>query len=192
MKTTAEMICVQKRDGAVKAKKLRRMGLIPANVFGTSLPEAVMIQLKEPDARRLVRQKREGSKVTLDVEGQRIPVQIKDKEVDTISGQIQHLSFQTLTADEKVNSVIHIFLVNGDKVGGQLEKMMMEIPYASLPGDMIDTITLDLDGMAAGTVLMVKDIPELMSSKIELQTDTEEMVLRISERRNYAEAPTVE
>lgn len=56
------------------------------------------------------------------------------------------------------------------------------IPYASLPADMIDTITIDLDGMAVGTVVMVKDIPELMSDAIELRVDPEEIVLRISDK----------
>ena len=97
-----------------------------------------------------------------------------------------------MTADEKVNSVIHILLANDDKVSGQLEKMLMEIPYASLPGDMIDTLTIDMDGITTGTVLMVKDIPELMSDKLELKIDPEEIVLRVSERRNYAEASEAE
>ncbi len=177
-----ETICVQKREGAIKAKKLRRLGFIPANVFGKTLPDPISIQLKESDARRLIRQKREGSKLTLDLDGTRLQVQIKEKEVDAMKGEIQHISFQALTADEKVNSVIHIFLANDDKISGQLEKMLMEIPYASLPGDMIDTITIDLDGVTTGTVLAVKDVPELMNEKIELKVDPEEMVLRISER----------
>lgn len=97
-----------------------------------------------------------------------------------------------MTADEKVNSVIHILLANDDKVSGQLEKLLMEIPYASLPGDMIDTLTIDIDGITTGTVLMVKDIPELMSDKLELKINPEEIVLRVSERRNYTEASEVE
>lgn len=97
-----------------------------------------------------------------------------------------------MTADEKVNSVIHILLANDDKVSGQLEKMLMEIPYASLPGDMIDTLTIDMDGITTGTVLMVKDIPELMSDKLELKIDPEEIVLRVSGRRNYTEASEAE
>ena len=97
-----------------------------------------------------------------------------------------------MTADEKVNSVIHILLANDDKVSGQLEKLLMEIPYASLPGDMIDTLMIDMDGITTGTVLMVKDIPELMSDKLELKIDPEEIVLRVSERRNYTEASEVE
>ncbi len=128
----------------------------------------------------------------LDLEGTGLPVQIKEKEIDTIKGQIQHISFQALTADEKVNSVIHILLVNDDKIPGQLDKMLMEIPYASLPGDMIDTITVDLDGITVGTILTVKDIPELMSDKIELKVDSEEIVLRVSERKHHVEVKEAE
>ena len=128
----------------------------------------------------------------LDLEGSGLPVQIKEKEIDTIKGQIQHISFQALTADEKVNSVIHILLVNDDKIPGQLDKMLMEIPYASLPGDMIDTITVDLDGITVGTILTVKDIPELMSDKIELKVDSEEIVLRVSERKHHVEVKEAE
>ena len=187
-----ETICVQRREGAIKAKKLRRLGFIPANVFGKSLPDPISIQLKESDARRLIRQKREGSKLTLELDGSKLPVQIKEKDIDAMKDEIQHISFQVLAADEKVNSVIHILLANDDKIPGQLEKMLMEIPYASLPGDMIDTITVDLDGITTGTVLMVKDIPELMNDKIELKVDSEEIVLRVSERKHHAEVPATE
>ena len=62
--------------------------------------------------------------------------------------------------------------------------MLLEIPYASLPENMIDTITVDVDGMAPGSVLTVGDIPELQSENIELQVDAEEIVLRINQRKN--------
>lgn len=143
--------------------------------------------MEEVAARRLIRQKREGSKVLLNVEGQNIPVQIKEKSLNTLNGEILHISFQALVADEKVNSVIHLLLANDEKFGGQLEKMFMEIPYASLPGDMIDTITIDVDGLKTGDILTIKDIPELASNKIELQANADEIVLRISERQHAVE-----
>lgn len=124
-----------------------------------------------------------------EMKGSKLPVQIKEKEVDAIKGEILHISFQALTADEKVNSVIHILLENDDKISGQLEKMMLEIPYASLPEDMIDTITVDLDGITTGIVLSVGDIPELMSEKIELKVNLDEIVLRISESSGYRLLP---
>ena len=42
---------------------------------------------------------------------------------------------------------------------------------------------MDLDGIKAGTIITVQDIPELMSDKIELKVDPESIVLRISERK---------
>ena len=71
---------------------------------------------EEADARRLVEQKREGSKLKIVLDGQQIPVQIKEKAVNLLNNDILHLSFQALQADQKVNSVIHIFLTNTEKV----------------------------------------------------------------------------
>ena len=144
-----DMITVEKRDFAVKAKKLRRLGLVPGSVFGGPLREALALQLEEADARRLVEQKREGSKLKIVLDGQQIPVQIKEKAVNLLNNDILHLRFQALQADQKVNSVIHIFLTNTEKVTDALERMLMEIPYASLPEDMIDTITVDVEGCPA-------------------------------------------
>ena len=69
--------------------------------------------------------------------------------------------------------------------------MLLEIPYAAFPEDMIDTITIDVDGMAVGTVITVADIPELVSGKIDLQVGREEIVLRISDKK-YAAARVTE
>ena len=179
-----ETISVQKRDFAIKAKKMRHLGLVPGNVFGKALKESIPVQMEKAVARKIVTQMREGSKLTLDVDGQKLLVQIKEKSVDVLNNEIQHISFQVLTENEKVNSLIHILLKNEEKFGNLLEKMRMEIPYASLPGDMIDTITLDVDDKKTGDVIMIKDIPELMSEKIELQIPTDELVLRIIEKKS--------
>ncbi|MDF2655523.1 MAG: rRNA E-loop-binding protein [Bacillota bacterium] len=177
-----DIITVQKRNTGTKAKHLRRSGLVPANIFGGTLQESISIQIDEATARRLVRQKREGSKLGLAFDEQVIPVQIKEKTQNTLSQEIVHISFQALRADQKVNSVIHILLKNMDKVAGILERIMLEIPYASLPADMIDTITVDLEGIRVGSVLTVADIPELQSEKIELQIDVDSIILRINDK----------
>lgn len=183
-------ISVQKRDLTVKAKKMRHLGMVPGSVFGKSYPESISIQMEESIARRLIRQKREGSKLLLNIDGHNIQVQIKEKTINLLSGEILHINFQALVENERINSIIHILLSNHEKFGGQLEKMLMEIPYSSLPGDMIDTITLDLDGLKTGDVLTVKDIPELNSDKIELQVDLNEIVLRINAKQRQAQIHT--
>lgn len=41
------IITVDKRDFTVKAKKLRRSGIVPGNVFGGSLPDSISLQMDE-------------------------------------------------------------------------------------------------------------------------------------------------
>lgn len=181
-----DTILVNKRDFTLKAKQLRRSGIVPGSVFGGTLPSSISLQMDEGTARRLIRYKREGSKLKLDLDGQLIPVQIKEKTISTFNNEILHISFQALKADQKVNSVIHIILKNTEKITELLESMLLEIHYAAFPEDMIDTITIDVDGMTVGTVITVADIPELVSEKIDLQVDKEEIVLRISDRKHSA------
>lgn len=177
-----DIITVQKRDTERNAKYLRRNGFVPANIFGGTLQESISIQIDEATARSLVRLKREGSKLRLALDEQVIPVQIKEKTQNTLSQDIIHISFQALRADQKVNSVIHILLKNMEKVTGILERIMLEIPYASLPADMIDTITIDLEGVRVGSVITVADIPELQNEKIDLQVDVDSIILRINDK----------
>ena len=181
-----DVIRVDNRDFTVKAKQLRRSGFVPGSVFCGPLTDAVSLQIDEGTVRKLFSHKREGSKVKLELDGKIIPVQINEKSVNTLNNEILHVSFQALAADQKVNSVIHLILKNADKITATLVSQLTEIPYAAFPKDMIDTITIDVDGTPVGTVLTVGDIPELVSDKIELQVATDEIVLRIIDRKRTA------
>lgn len=149
-----DVIKVEKRNEQAKANQLRRSGLVPCCVYGGDLPESISIQMDQQTANRLFHTKREGSQVGLELDGQVIPTQIKEKK---------------------------------KMMSGQVEQMLFEVPFASLPADMIDTVTVDLDGMPAGTTLTVKDIPEFQSDKIELQIDADSMILRIVDKKRAVE-----
>mgnify|MGYP003614105422 CR=1 FL=1 len=86
-----ENISVQKRDFTVKAKKLRRSGIVPGIVFGSSLPESISIQMHENAARNLVRRKREGSRLGESI----IPVKRKTA---LIKGPLATIRAKKLTA----------------------------------------------------------------------------------------------
>ena len=185
-------ISVQKRDLTRKAKQLRRAGLIPGSVYGGPLEHDIPLQLDAAEVQKLIRETWQGSRVTLDLEGQSIPVQIKDADFEPISRKILDISFEALKADVKVNSMVHILLKNADKLPTPPEKLLTEIPYDALPKDMIDTITLDLDGMPIGTVITVADLPELQNPALDLQVPADEIVLRIVEKKNLSEAASDE
>ncbi len=181
------VIKVEKRDTQAKAKRLRREGIVPCCVYGGGLPDSISIQMEQQIANQLLQTKREGSKVQLDLDGKLIPAQIKEQTRNFLNLNIEHIGFQALQADQSVNSVAHIFLKNAETSAGVLEQMIFEVPYASLPKDMIDTVTVDLADMTVGTVLTVEEIPEFASDRITLQIDPDSMVLRLSDKKR---APT--
>jgi large subunit ribosomal protein L25 len=184
-----DIIKVELRDRQAKAKQLRRAGIVPCCVYGAGLPAPLSLQMGQQTADQLLRVKREGSRVRLDLNGAQIPVQIKARTRNLADNKIQHIEFQALRADQKVNSVAHIFLKNTDALPGVLEQMLFEVPFASLPGDMIDTVTVDLEGRPVGTYLTVEDIPEFRSERIELQIRADSPVLRISEKKHAGGQP---
>ena len=180
-----DMMEVSRRDMNVKAKKLRSSGMVPGNVFGGHLQESVLIQVDGKLLAQTLVGKHIGSRLTLSLDGKKLPVQIKDKDVNSMNGQIRNISFQALAADQKVNSVAHVVVINGDKNPNMLEFMMPEIPYDALPQNMVDLVEIDADGLAVGTVITVGDLKELNNDLLELKADRDEIVLRVSDPRRY-------
>jgi large subunit ribosomal protein L25 len=178
-----DIITAEMRDPSAKAKQLRRAGIIPCVISGSELKESLSIQIDQNTARQLKRTKRNGSQVTLQVEGKRYHTLIKDLEYNSLNNTIAHISFHVLESGKKVNSVADIVLLNKDKVQGVLEQMLTKVPHAAEPEHLLDLVTIDLDGFPIGTTLTIADIPEFQSDKIELQVDPSSLILRISDRK---------
>ena len=176
-------ITVKKRDPKTKAKQLRRFGIVPCVVYGGKLKESLSVQIDQGTARQLQRKSRNGSKVNVEFDGQIIASLIKDLEYNSLNNEVTHISFQALDDDKKVNSVADIVLLNKDKVTGVLEQMQMKVFHSALPKDLIDIVTVDLADLPIGAVITVGDIPAFQSSKIDLQTAADSIVLRINDKK---------
>lgn len=178
-----DIITVEKRDTTKKAKQLRRIGIVPCVIYGGALKESISIQMDNTVAIKVLRNKHEGSKLQIKLEDQIILAQIKDKTRDTLNNEIIQISFQALQADQKVNSVTHIIFQNEELIKGILEKMIIEVPYAALPEDMVDTITIDIEGRPIGETLTVGDMEEFKTEKVELQIDKDAVICKIVEKK---------
>lgn len=55
-------------------------------------------------------------------------------------------------------------------------------PCCVYGGNLTDSVTIDLEGMPAGTILTVDDIPEFRSERVEVQIKRDSTVLRISDK----------
>lgn len=177
------IITVEKRNVLTKAKRLRREGIIPCIIYGGALPESLMVQVNHSTAKKLLSYKREGSKVEIKFDSEVIPAQIKDIEYNAMNSEIQHISFQALEENTRVNSKAQIVLENTDKVVGILEQMIYEVPYSAYPSDMVDTVVIDLDGVVAGKIFTLEDIAEFKDKDIDVQVSLDTMILRVNDKK---------
>ena len=176
------------RDMTVKAKKLRREGFVTGNVFGKEMKETVPIKIVKADAERLIKTKRKGSQIMLDVEGQQYDVLIKEIQYNAIKGQIDEIDFQALVQGEKVHSVAEVTLINSDKaVGGFLQLNLEEIAYKATPDALVESVEIDVAKLRVGDVIKVKDLPIASDPKVELTTSPDAVVLTLSEVHANAE-----
>lgn len=186
------IIKVEKRDPKIKAKQLRRIGIVPCVIYGGQLKESLSAQIDQNTVRQLECNEHNGSKVKIQIFGQTITALIKDMEYNTLNNEMVHICFQALAANKKVNSVADIILTNKEKVPGVLEQIQLKVLHAALPDDLIDTVTVDLAGLPIGTVVTVGDIPIFQNNKIELQTAAESIVFRIRNKKIAAEKESEE
>ncbi|SHJ90489.1 large subunit ribosomal protein L25 [Hathewaya proteolytica DSM 3090] len=187
-----DIITVQNRNENLKAKQLRRQGIVPGCVYGGNLKESISIQMGQTTADKLLRELRLGSKIQLKLNDQVITTQIKESTRCFENNKLEHISFEALNPETKVNSVAHVILKNDSKTKGILDRRLLEIPYASLPKDMIDTVSIDLEDKEVGTVVTVGDIPEFVNDNIELQVEKDSIIYKIDERRSLASQDTEE
>ncbi len=173
---------VEKRDLAVKAKRLRREGFVTGNIFGREIKGSIPVQITRSDAEKLLKTKNKGSQILLELGGQKMDVLIKDISFGTLKGRMENIDFQALVAGEKVHSVAEIVLLNHEKViTGVLQQMLHEISYKALPSALVEKVEIDVGSMHVGDTILVKDLDIASNKDIELITHPETMVVTVTE-----------
>ena len=159
----------EKRSMETKAKRLRREGYVTGNVFGHDIEGSIPVKITKAEADRLLKKKKKGSQIMLDLEGQQYDVLIKEIDFDTLKGQAIEMDFQALVKGEKVHSVAEVVLVNHEKVQSEA---------------LVETVEVDLSGLKAGDVVKVKDLAIAADKDVVLVTDPEAVVVTVTVPHN--------
>ena len=175
----------EKRDMAIKAKRLRREGYVTGNVFGKEIEGSIPIKIEKSAADRLLKTSGKGSQIMLDVDGQAMHVLIKEIDFNPLKGQVDEIDFQALVKGEKVHSVAEVVLVNHDKVmSGVLQLLLEEISYRALPDNLVERVSVDVGDLKVGESIKVGDLDIAKNENIDLLTDPEAIIVTVSESRN--------
>jgi large subunit ribosomal protein L25 len=137
-------------EGSRSARRLRRTGQVPGVIYGGHEEP----QLFSVDARILRNTLAHSGailEVSLDGAGG-TPVLVKDVQRHPVRGEAVHVDLLRVRMDEAIHTTTTLELVGADVApgvvqGGVLSQGVVELNIEALPGDLPDTIQLDVSGM---------------------------------------------
>ncbi|HXH28138.1 MAG TPA: 50S ribosomal protein L25, partial [Candidatus Polarisedimenticolia bacterium] len=164
MKETVVAVKGRATVGKNNSRRLRRMGLIPAVVYGgggAPVPVAV-----EPKSLLQILHSESGVNTIfqLDLEGadERRHVMIKDYQTDPVKDRLMHADLLRIAMDEVIEVDVPLHIVGeavGVKVdGGILDHVTRDIRIACLPGNIPEQIRIDVSALKIGDALRVSDL----------------------------------
>ncbi len=163
----------QVREGRGKndARRVRRAGMVPVNVYGGEGDAVSAIAPLSELAAILRSEAGRNTIFTLDIEGVGpSEVMFHDRQVDPIRGRLIHADFTRLVKGQKIEVTVPLHLV-GEPIGvrdeeGHLEQIIRESDIKCQPRDIPDAINIDVSNLRVHDVLHVSDIPPIEGVEI--------------------------
>jgi large subunit ribosomal protein L25 len=194
-------LTAKKRDvsGTHTARRLRREGSMPA-VICDEKGHAESIQVNVHEFERMLHlHGRENLILDLTVEGDKARrVFLKEVQHDPVEGNVLHADFVEISMTRKIRVGIATRLI-GEPVGvsqqgGVLEHVLREVEVECLPGDLVDSIDVDVSALDIGDTLLVRNLK--IDPKLTLLTGPDVAVATVAAPRQeeevVAEAAAVE
>lgn len=179
-----EKLVVSKREiTGKKVRKLRREGIIPANIYGADYTSTA-IQLPLTDFKKVFAVARETGLVDVELDSKVVPVLIKNVQYNPLTDEVVHADFHKVNLREKISAKIPVEAVGEskavtDKVG-LLEQPVMEIEVEALPTDLPEKIEVNVENLAAvDEQILVSELT--IPAGVEVLTDASQVVFKIGE-----------
>jgi large subunit ribosomal protein L25 len=151
-------------QGTGASRRLRRAGKVPGIVYGGE-KQPVNIELDHKDLlKNLHTEAFHASILTLKLEGGAEPVLLRTFNMHPYKGEVQHVDFQRVSKERKINMKVPLHFINAEtspgvkQQGGVASHVMNELSIACLPDDLPEFIEVDMGGLAVGGSIHAKDI----------------------------------
>ncbi|MDY6911732.1 MAG: 50S ribosomal protein L25 [Chloroflexota bacterium] len=174
-----------------KVKALRRVGMIPANIFGRGT-ESKAIQLNTHEAESILVKAGGTQMITLKNPSTQedCMVLVKGVQRDPISGKLFHVDFYRVRMEDKIK--VEVPLIFGDDAPASQRKdlVLLENMYSveveCMPVDIPENISVDMSKLAeAGDHVLVGDLS--ISEKLTILTNPDDVIARVSVVKQVAE-----
>lgn len=175
--------------GSNKSRQLRSKREIPGVVYGKDR-ENLNIYIHEINLDKVYSEAGESAIIDLEVDGNTVPVLIRDIQRHPYKNQYTHVDFLEVNMKETLKVFIPVVLENRNEIRLQpsvLSQHIDEVEIECLPGDIPQTAEFDVEDMQYGDQIYVKDLDIFSNDKLEFITDAEELVAVLHEPEEEVE-----
>lgn len=184
-----ETLAAEKRElkGTSNSKRLRRAGLVPGVIYGSSQREYT-IQLNAKSFGDLARaQGRQNFLVNLEIEGanekSKLAI-VQDIQRNPLTGGLIHVDFRAVSENETIHAIVPIELRGeavGVKNGGLLDQLVHSIEVLCRPGDLPESIINNVEDLGLGQALKVGQLN--LPKGVSVKMDKDVLVAQIAQTR---------
>ncbi len=166
-----------------KVKKLRKEGILPANIYGRDMKSSA-VELPLDSFLSVFSKVHETGLVDLAYDGQTIPVLIHNVQIDPRTQTPVHADFFKVNLKEKIKAHIPIVAVGEPKAvadkTGLLEQPVSELEVEALPTDLPEKIEVNVEQLTkVDDQIIVSDIK--VADEITILSDQSQVVFKIGE-----------
>jgi large subunit ribosomal protein L25 len=187
---------VREGRGKNDARRVRRAGMVPVNVYGGE-GDAVAAEAPLSELAAILRSETGRNTIfTIDIEGVGTSeVMFHERQIDPVRGRLIHADFTRLVKGQKIEVTVPLHLV-GEPIGvidegGMLEQIIREIEIRCQPRDIPEAINVEVSNLHVHDVLHVSDIPPIEGVEILEGPDTVIATVGIVKEEPVA-APVIE
>ena len=150
-------------QGKGASRRLRHTGKLPAIVYGAGKDPASITLEHNEIIRHLEKETFYSQILTVDLEGAREKVVLRDLQRHPAKQIVLHMDLQRINENEDIRVSIPIHFINeetcpGVKSSGQVSHQMVEVEITCLPKDLPEFLEIDMAEMDVGDALHLSDI----------------------------------
>ncbi len=151
-------------QGKGASRRLRSAGTVPGILYGANEP-AQSIELNHQALFQQMRNETfHASVLTMDLDGSKLQVLLRDVQMHPWKRQIVHVDFQRVAADQEITMRVPLHYINAEqsqavKFGGAIvTHIMNEVEVACLPKYLPEFIDVDLSSITVGHSVHMSDL----------------------------------
>lgn len=184
----AAVLQVTEREKTEKSKKIRRDGFTPGVIYGEGIEKGISIKFEMLKLKQILKNNILNAKLNLKLGSKTKYCIIKDFQRDPIGGNIIHVDFQAVSANENVKLKVPVVyngigLLESKRLALQINISDLELEgrVDSLP----ETIYVDVSTKKLGDKIHIKDLK--LDSSIKIHADENENLAVIVAPKEYVE-----